>query len=252
MGAPVSRCLRCFHFRRQPTSTVTDPLSETVPLHSEDRSFASNSGIELGLLDSQVLTLQALEVAYKATVELVQSEDLDQLVDSGNVKVSGKVSERGYFLRTESETVVGKEKVVEFFNRAEHRPTWDTNMEACRVISQGEYTVVYQLFKKVLAVSPRDMVLAAKLFSQGQALLVVSTSIETPECPPKDNVIRARVYSGGLWVETTEQGLTRIVLVTEIDFGGVIPKSVMLRMSAINMPPYIKALTQALLKDASI
>ena len=52
--------------------------------------------------------------------------------------------------------------------------------------------------------------------------------------------------------ETTEMGLTRVMLMTEIDFGGVIPKSVMLRMSAMNMPMFIKHLSQGLLKDASI
>jgi len=253
MGAQVSRCLRCFP--PLPFSSTKEPLSETVPLHTEDKSFVSpTSGIELELLDdhSSVRVLESLDKAHRAVLELVEREDLDTLVETAEVRVCGKVSVRGYCLRTVWETAVGKERVMEFFRRADLRPTWDVNMESCRVVSQGEYTVTYQLYKKVMAVSPRDMVLASKAYNQAQALLDVSTSIDTPDCPPRDNVIRARVFAGGFRTETTEMGLTRVMLMTEIDFGGVIPKSVMLRMSAMNMPMFIKHLSQGLLKDASI
>lgn len=253
MGAQVSRCLRCF--RPGLLSSTKEPLSETVPLHTEDKSFVSpTSGIELELLDdhSSTTVLELLDRAHKAVLELVGREDLDTLVETAEVRVCGKVSERGYYLRTVWETVVGKEKVMEFFRRVDLRPTWDVHMESCRIVSQGEYTVTYQLYKKVVAVSPRDMVLASKAYDQTQSLLEVSTSIDIPDCPPRVNVIRARVFAGGFRTETTEMGLTRVVLMTEIDFGGVIPKSVMLRMSAMNMPAFVKNLSQALLKDASI
>lgn len=253
MGAQVSRCLRCF--RPAPKSSTKDPFSETVPLHTEDKSFVSqSSGIELELLDdhSSTTVLEALDRAYRAVVDIVNREDLDTLVETADVRVCGKISERGYYIRTVWETAVGKDKVMEFFRRAELKPTWDVNMESCRVISQGDYTVIYQLYKKVVAVSPRDMVLASKAYAHGQTLMEVSTSIDTPECPLRENVIRAKVHVGGFSAETTENGLTRVVLVTEIDFGGVIPKSVMLRMSAMNMPAFVKNLSQGLLKDSSI
>jgi hypothetical protein len=107
---------------------------------------------------------------------------------------------------------------------------------------------VYQRYKKVLTVSPRDMLLAIKTFPLNNAVVDVAVSIDLPERPVAEGVVRAKVHMGGFFAESRAEGGTRVIAATEIDFGGVIPRAMMLRMSAMAMPTYIRRLMEGVTK----
>lgn len=183
-----------------------------------------------------------LDKAFEAVLKVIKAKDLDLLLSNADLRVYGRLTPRGYFIKTVWQTPLPPDTVMRFIRKYEERPTWDPNLTACSLLSAvNGVSFVYQRYKKVLTVSPRDMVLGIKTYTLKDAMIDVAVSMDLPEYPVYEEAVRAQVYMGGFYAETTRDG-TRVIAATEIDFGGVIPKVMMMRMSAMAMPTYIKRL----------
>lgn len=243
MGKKLSRCcIRCFQSDFELESTQQSLL---LPVSSQSPP-SSPPTIELETFAEPVLSfppLSKLQQAYEAVMKVVHAKGLEPIVSNPGLQVFGRTCERGYFIKTVWETAVPRDQVMDFIRKYEERPAWDPNLTECSLISYTNgVSLVYQRYKKVLTVSPRDMLLAIKTFPLSNAVVDVAVSIDLPDRPVAEGVVRAQVHMGGFFAETTDSGCTRVIAATEIDFGGVIPRAMMLRMSAMAMPNYIKRL----------
>lgn len=242
MGKKLSRCcVHCFQSDLELESTQQALLFPVSP-----QSQSSPPTIELEAFAEPAFAPQSkLQQAYEAVMKVIYSKDLETIVNSTGLHVYGRTCERGYFVKTVWETAFHRDQVMDFIRKYEERPTWDPNLVECSLLScRNGVSLVYQRYKKVLTVSPRDMILAIKTFGLSNAVVDVAVSIDLPDRPVAEGVVRAQVHMGGFFATSTLSGLTRVIAVTEIDFGGVIPRAMMLRMSAMAMPNYIKRLME--------
>lgn len=218
-----------------------------VPLKSNTEEEEEESANDENLdLDEETVE-KRLESALNEALALLVDPTLALCVDKDGVKVWGKVTSRGYQLRTQWQCSTNKEKFIKFVRNFTIRPKWDSNVQESRVLSRLLGTaVVYQQYKKVFAVSSRDLLLACKTYTQENALVEVSTSVESPFYPAKDPVIRAKLYTGGYFVEEVDESTTEVTAFSEMDFGGVLPHAAMMRMSSLAMPAFAKSINTAL------
>ena len=254
-------CLKCFRGdRARPASDCISvaPLlpNEGSPTIEEPLSVAK-AVIELETLSETggaSLSKYAPDVdaAHTLAMSLVTDLSLPLLVDTGEVQVYGKTSERGYFLKSVWQSQIPNDRIIAFVKRYEHRPKWDGNLVECRVVgAEGGLMLTYHRMKKVFTVAPRDFIVASKSYTHGNTLIEVATSVTNANFPPVDNVIRAKIYFGAFSAERLPSGCTKVVTVTEIDFGGALPRALMMQMSARYSPSYVKTLIAGLTKDES-
>jgi len=189
-----------------------------------------------------------LESALNEALAILEDPSLTLCVDKDGVKVWGKVTSRGYQLRTKWQCTASKEKFIKFVRNFGNRPKWDSNVQESRVLSRlsASTAIVYQQYKKVFAVSSRDILLACKTYTQENGLIEVSTSVESQAFPARDPVIRAKVYTGGYLVEEGDGSATEVTAFSEMDFGGVLPQAAMMRMSGLAMPAFARSINAAL------
>lgn len=251
MGKKLSRCcVHCFQGDFEPESSQQSLLT---PVSSQPHP-SSQPTIELeAYTESPCISPQfKLEEAYAAVMKVIKAKGLEVIVSNPGLQVYGRTCERGYFIKTVWETSISRDHVMGFIRKYEERPTWDPNLTECSLLSfTNGVSLVYQRYKKVLTVSPRDMLLAIKTFPLNNAVVDVAVSIDLPERPVAEGVVRAKVHMGGFFAESRAEGGTRVIAATEIDFGGVIPRAMMLRMSAMAMPTYIRRLMEGVTKHVT-
>lgn len=250
MGKKLSRCcVHCFQSDLEPEpshQSLLIPIS-TQPIPS------SQPTIELEAYPESPFPSFSpqckLEEAYTAVMKVIKAKGLEVIVNNPGLQVYGRTCSRGYVIKTVWETSISRDYVMGFIRKYEERPLWDPNLTECSLLSfTNGVSMVYQRYKKVLTVSPRDMLLAIKTFPLNNAVVDVAVSIDLPERPVAEGVVRAQVHMGGFFAESRAEGGTRVIAATEIDFGGVIPRAMMLRMSAMAMPTYIRRLMEGVMK----
>jgi len=141
------------------------------------------------------------------------------------------------------------EVVLAFTQNNEVRLTWDPNLAECRHIGDVDAAIslTYERYHKILVVSARDLLSAGKTCPIDKGLLDVSVSVEIPEIPPIKNVVRARLFVGGYHIVPTEQG-SLVTLYNEMDFGGAIPRKLLVLMSARTLTGWVEAFNAAIAK----
>jgi len=180
---------------------------------------------------------------------LAIAEDTDSiplLVNKPEVQVYGKDSGRGFLTKTSWTLAQSPAQFLAFLRESDLRCKWDSNVEQCCALAQlpDQVTVSYERYKKVALVSQRDVVIASMTQRCGDAWAVVSTSVSSSH-PTTSGVLRATMHVGGHWIKPLEQGC-EVVSVSELDFGGALPVALLVKMSAMAMPGYIKAMQSAL------
>lgn len=260
MGAKAAKCCgRCFRGEIiEEEKTLRSPLlgSTTEEIVPEVWKGEKAPAIELETFEVAEEQQPAfteysslVDDAYTQALSVISDTSLPLLADVDDIQVYGKTSDRGYFLKSVWRCEVPKERVIAFVRKYELRPTWDSNLAECRVVATGEgVRLTYHRLKQVFTVSPRDFVAATKGYENANALIEVATSVNYPAIPTVDKIIRAKIYFGVFCAES-EAARTRITTATEIDFGGVIPKALMLKMSARFTPTYVKNMRAGLQKD---
>ena len=87
--------------------------------------------------------------------------------------------------------------------------------------------------KRVMIVSPRDFSLCTVVLKDKESGIVFTPfcTIDHPKFPETKAPIRATVHLGGWVLIPKEDGTTKTIYITEIDFSGNIPKG-MIKMGA--------------------
>ncbi len=93
------------------------------------------------------------------------------------------------------------EKLVDLIGDCKKKPLYDDTLETTRFIYENlpyEMTVMYQKHKKILVVSPRDLILLAKIYRISKdEIYIMARAIDLPSIPPQKNIVRADTPMGG-------------------------------------------------------
>jgi hypothetical protein len=198
---------------------------------------------------------RAIEVFFEH-VNRPAAEDmgLELIVEKENVRVYGRDTNRGFLLRSEWLIAHEPDVFIRFLGDVDLRLTWDKKMESVRRLKTipPDYGVYYQTYRKIMLLAQRDLLYVSKTFAVGQAWADVCTSVDLAEAGEVKDVVRMRLYLGGYYVERLEKEvgkmLSRVICVSECDFGGSVPKAIVKKVSAITIPSYVREVEEALRK----
>lgn len=182
-----------------------------------------------------------------ATSPASTDPELELVGDKEGCLVYSKTTPDGFVLRSEWTVPYSPKVYLDFLGNLEERKTWDKHIDEMKLVEQltPEINVFYQSYKGFFTISPRDLVIACKKFETEKAWVDACCSIEFPACPLKHDFIRATITLGGYYVEATETG-GKVVSYTEGSFGGSIPRALVKKFSATNIPNFVKTVNQAL------
>ena len=186
---------------------------------------------------------RCLDQAKNVVLDIIRAEHLPELASSEQAKVYGKVTTAGFCVKTVWTVPQSIGEFLRFIRNFVMRQTWDSNIaESAHVCDlPGSIVVNYQRFKQVLTVSSRDLLVACRYSQLATTALEVSVSIESPAYPVLPDTIRIHMRAGGYYLEKTAEG-TKVIAVSEMDFGGMLPAAVVMRMTALAMGKFVKEL----------
>lgn len=196
--------------------------------------------------------LAAVDAAFSELAELtVTSESMKQHVNKPDMRIYGTETRRGFLMKSCWEVPYPPETVLKFENNNEFRLMWDPNVAELREVGHvtGEVGINYERYKKMMIVSQRDLLTAGRASKFKNGILDVSVSVEVKTEPEIRGMVRAQLFVGGYDIQPTETG-SSVTLYSEMDFGGSVPKSMLVHMSALTLPGFIKAFREGLDKYA--
>jgi hypothetical protein len=231
-------------------SIFTDDVEPLVTQRSEQPVEAKEiEGFSIGVV------LDKLTQSRKKFFELLQSDEgLELKVRKDNVNVWARETPDGFILKAVWKVPHSSEVYMGYLRDLSQKMSWDSNLEETRLICNlsADVSVSYQRYKKVIPVSPRDFVIASKFERLPGSLLDISTSVESHLYPTNSAAVRARLLFGGYYLETIGQdeqsNITRVVSISETDFGGNLPKSLVKSMAALKMSTFVTSIDKALRK----
>ena len=188
----------------------------------------------------------------QASRPVTEDMGLELIVEKEHIRVYGRDTNRGFLLRSEWLIAYEPEVFIRFLSNIDLRLRWDKKMESLHPIKNipPDYGVYYQTYKKIMLLAQRDLVYISKTFSVGEAWVDVCSSVDIQEVREVKDVVRMKLYMGGYFVQPLPSHLgkmtSKVVCVSECDFGGSIPKAIVKKVSAITIPSYVRELEDAL------
>lgn len=188
-----------------------------------------------------------LDQARNVVLDIIRMEHMQELASSDQAKVYGKVTAAGFCLKTIWTVPQSIGEVMRFIRNFVLRQSWDSNIAECAHVCDlpGNIVVNYQRFKQVLTVSSRDLLVACRSSQAAATTLEVSVSIESPSYPVFPDIIRINMRAGGYYLEKTADG-TKMTALSEMNFGGMLPAAVIMRMTALGMGKFVKEMRSGL------
>lgn len=256
MRGSVATCACCFPLHRAPYSQAleTDHLVKYRPtaMPSDISTVSIEETPSPGPFSSLLAGIHTKASEFVSIVTKPVAGDLEPVLQQERCAVYTKNTTDGFVIRSEWWTKFPPKQYLDFLGNLEKRKTWDRNVEDMHLVEQLEpqVKVFYQAYKSFFMIAARDLVLACKKFPVGRAWIDTCSSIDFPACPLKPGFVRAHITLGGYYVEALEQPegdyQARVVSYTEGSFGGALPRSLVKKLSAINVPHFVKAVDEAL------
>lgn len=221
----------------QPTAR---PLSPAVPSASDKSPRWAVSEI--------VREVKACEQEFKTLIENTEGKQLPLHVQKAGISVFGTETYRGFLMKSVWKCPYSPEVVLAFTRNDSLRLSWDQNLAECRSIGfpTEEIEVKYERYKKIFAVSQRDLVSAGQICTLPDgSLLDMSVSVKIAEIPPIEGIVRAHLFLGGYHIKACEEGAT-VALYNEINYGGALPNKLLVTMSARTLTGFAEAFNTAL------
>ena len=271
----AAMCLNCFIKYNNSTSEETESISISNPLVMnsmtgnmiEMKSIATTQDDEISPntvdmpLSTRVeeLIIRSNEI-YEQFLSLIQSSEIDtsfvqSLVKEG-ITVYCKDLEGGFMLKTVWKIPFTPDEFINFMKNIDHRKKWDKNLDKIKIIDHlDEKTrLMHLLYKRVLTVSPRELLVLNRQQKQGDVWIDVSTSFQSVEYPIVPNYIRAHLYIGGYIIEPYQDqngNQSKITNIMQADFGGSLPVAMLKKMIAMTLPQFAASITKAIEKMKS-
>jgi len=243
----VGRMTCCFPGGRRRTESREEKKSlqevkaEATAITPEVSSPVKDQGWDLVCINENLSEALAQLLAIAE-----DSESIPLIVNKPEVQVYGKDSGRGFLTKTCWTLTHSPAQFLAFLKQSDLRCKWDSNVDQCCSLAQfpNQISISYERYKKVALVSQRDVVIASVTQRCGEGWAVVCTSVSNSH-PTTSGVLRATMHVGGHLLRPVGQDW-QVVSVSELDFGGALPVALLVRMSAMAMPGYIKAMQSAL------
>lgn len=225
-------------------SRPTDPTDSTPPIPPSMPSQWPKSTIER--------QLEACEQELKALIATTEANPLPLCAEKPAIRIYGTETHRGFLMKSVWDCPFSPQIVLQFTRNYGLRVTWDVNLEECRNVGDvsPDISLKYERYNKILVVSARDLLTASKLCPIDTGLLDASVSVEIPDIPPVKGIVRAQLFVGGYHIVPTEQG-SLVTLYNEMDFGGAIPRRLLVLMSARTLTGWVEAFNVGIAKYVS-
>ena len=224
-----------------------EPKNVTMPTASTPRSTVARWDTE-----EIVRTVDACEQELKELIARTEVSPLPLCSQKPGIHIYGIDTPRGFLMKSVWDCPCPPHTVLAFTRDDATRLTWDPTLAECRQVMDitDEIGVTYERYNKIVIVSARDILSAGKLCSVDDGLLDVSVSIQMTDFPPVPGVVRAHLYVGGYHIRPTPQG-SLVSLYNEMDFGGAIPRKLLVKMSAMTLTGWVTSFNQAIVKYAA-
>jgi hypothetical protein len=243
------------------SSMPTPPKSDSLALDSTSTNTSNSIEEESqeALDKDSILKLidDKFEMFITEAKKEMQSDGYEKLVDKEGCLVYGRDDKDGYLLKSTWNITYSPKAFLDFLGDNDKRKTWDKNIADAKKICEisSEVSVHYILYKRLLTLAARDLVIVSKRVDTEEGCIEVSTSISLPQFPSKNSLIRAQLHIGGYYVvpiEKDEFGNTaRVVSISSGDIGGKLPKQMIKKMSAMTVPKFAKNVKDAMGKGIS-
>ena len=147
----------------------------------------------------------------------------------GNSRLYTRVSSRNLLcLKSISHCRGEIEQLVDLLADCKTKPKYDDTVESARFVYENlpfDMSVMYQKHKKILVVSPRDLIIIGKIYRiSKEEIYIMARAIDIPSIPPQKNIVRADTPLGG-WrlklkqpAQDGKKPLVKMTFFSEIDF----------------------------------
>lgn len=186
----------------------------------------------------QHLVEEALDRALKA-----EHEEWEFVTEKDGVKVTRKGQ-----LEVKGEGVIHGTplQVIKFIEDLERKKQYDPMFDYGHLVEELDPAtkVVYQKFKGIWPVSPRDFCTLVGLRMVQDTVILVGISYTHKECPVNSSIVRGTVKLGTFICRRLSDSTSSLVYVAEVDLGGSVPASV-LRHIAVQQPMVVSRIRDA-------
>ena len=161
------------------------------------------------------------------------------------INIYGKETPRGFLMKSEWKCPHSPETVLAFIQNNTLRPIWDPYLAEClsKGLVKDNIQLTYERDNVKFIPSPRDILYAGKVCPHDNGLLYVKVSVERQDIPLEEGVIRTNLFVGGYHILPTDQG-SLVTLYSEMDFGGAVPKEVLVKASAKRLLGWVEAFNE--------
>jgi hypothetical protein len=265
MGQSLNLCVNsCMNKEESRTELVITQASppeyvEVVPLIKVQGLQSAPNEVFQDLEGFSMLSVQERlrEARGKFMGLLMTEEGMELKVNKSNVNVWTKETPEGFVLKTVWRVPYSLDVYMDYLKDFSQKVKWDDNLEEAKLICNlsSDVSITYQRYKRVIPISPRDFVIASQLERLPGAILDLSTSVESVMYPVDPAIVRARLLFGGYFVESMQRdedsNITKVISISETDFGGNLPKNMVKTMAALKMSSYVTSIDRELKKFLS-
>lgn len=177
-------------------------------------------------------------------------EGCEKMYDKDEILVYGKDLEEGFLVKSVWYSNYSPEELLEYSRISDERKNWDKNADYTEEIegsSKDEY-FTYIKFKKVIAISQRDMMIASNVYRKKDGIIVVSRSYDHKEFPESEGFIRMKIKLAGYYFQTLDCNKTKVFSLTIGNFGGSLPQKFIRKSTGAALPKLYQDMEKAMSK----
>lgn len=242
-------CSECLPFLKigRKNSLQYLELAEYGYAKSDYKDIVEEKKIEVESTASSVDSSEFLDI-YSRPLEL----NCDKMIDKEGFLVYGQDLDEGFLVKAQWKSKFTPKEILDYFRLNNERKIWDKNIDQVEEIpgdASDEY-ITYTKFKKVIAISQRDMLIISNIVERNDGILVVSKSIEHEKYPESSEVTRIKIFTAGYYFEdiSDDQYKTKVFSLTKANFGGSISQKFVKKATAIALPKLYQAMEKGMEK----
>ena len=204
--------------------------------------------------DSYVSNIEGLEFLdiYNQPLD----ENCEKMIDKEGFLVYGQDLDNGFLIKAAWESKFTAKEFLYYIRVIDERSKWDKNIQYIEEIqgdNENEY-LTYAKFKKVIAISQRDMMITTNVIKKPDGILIISRSCNHEKFPEAEGTIRMNIFLAGYYLLNIPQGefQTKVFSLTKANFGGSISQKFIRKATAMALPKLYQTMEKCMEKYYSI